>query len=64
MPEVGNVCVADDSDFEQLKRLVAESEKDGWKLEYSKHLINVWMKSAFPSNFKMIKVRTSEISFK
>jgi hypothetical protein len=63
MPEVGSVCVAEDSDFEDLKRLVTETEKDGWKLEYSKSTTRVWMKSSQYSNFKVLKV-SFVLSFK
>ncbi|CAG0913511.1 unnamed protein product, partial [Notodromas monacha] len=56
MPAVGCVCVAEDQDFAFLKRLADETEKDGWKLEYSKNSVKVWMKPGCNSNFKIIKL--------
>lgn len=52
--EVGQVKVAEDKDFENLKLLV--DNHSGWKLDYSKSNINVWTKNVANTNFKMIKV--------
>ena len=54
--EVGEVRVAEDSDFQKLKSLCADDE--GWRLEYEnqKHATTVWTKSNQLSEFKMIKV--------
>lgn len=54
MMEVGQVKVAEDKDFENLKLLVDNHK--GWKLDYSKSNINVWTKNVSNTNFKMIKV--------
>lgn len=52
--DVGVVKVAEDEDFERLRRLLDNHE--GWKLEYEKQMTKVWTKSACDTNFKMIKI--------
>lgn len=52
--EVGQVKVAEDKDFENLKWLV-DNHTD-WKLDYSKGTIKVWTKIVSNTNFKMVKV--------
>ncbi|KAG8303107.1 START domain-containing protein 10-like [Homalodisca vitripennis] len=53
--EVGQVKVAEDKDFENLKLLV--DNHSGWKLDYSKNNIHVWTKNVSNTNFKMVKVK-------
>lgn len=55
--QVGEVRVADDSDFKKLKALCDDT--DQWKLEYQKNNTNVWTKSNDNSAFKVVKVRTT-----
>lgn len=52
--EIGEVRVAEDTDFLKLKSLCEETE--GWKQEYNKHNVNVWTKNNDVSSFKMVKV--------
>ena len=51
---VGEVKIADDGDFRELKRLCRCH--DGWDQVYNKNSVTVWMKSNELSDFKMIKV--------
>jgi len=53
---VGEVRVAEDSDFALLKVLLTCSE--GWNQEFSSGVTQVWTRPAENSNFKMIRVRT------
>ena len=53
--EVGEVRIAEDRDFSELKRMCTCHE--GWKQEYAKNGITVWTKITDVSDFKMIKVR-------
>ncbi|XP_064482110.1 START domain-containing protein 10-like [Ornithodoros turicata] len=55
--DVGEVRVADDRDFEQLKRLTDKHE--GWKVEYSKRQTTVWTRPTEQTAFKMIKLHTT-----
>lgn len=52
--DVGVVKVAEDQDFEKLKKLV--DDHTGWKLDYNKSSTKVWTKSIPTTSFKMIKV--------
>ncbi|CAG9834738.1 unnamed protein product [Diabrotica balteata] len=55
--EPGVVKIADDGDFDMLKRLVDEHTE--WKLEYDKgEQTKVWTKTTPNTNFKMVKVQT------
>ncbi|KAJ9598206.1 hypothetical protein L9F63_011110 [Diploptera punctata] len=54
--DIGVVRVAEDQDFEKLKKLV--DDHSGWKLDYNKSSTKVWTKSIPKTNFKMIKVWT------
>ncbi|KAL4230161.1 START domain-containing protein 10 [Mactra antiquata] len=54
--KVGEIRVADDSDFRRLKSL--SDETDGWKLEYQKNATMVWTKNNDVSSFQIVKVRT------
>ena len=57
--QVGEVRVAEDSDFRKLKTL--SDETDDWKLEYQKNGTNVWTKNNTNSSFKVVKVLYSFI---
>jgi len=57
--DVGIVKVAEDQDFEKLKKLV--DDHTGWKLDYNKSPTKVWTKSVPNTNFKMIKVQEYHI---
>lgn len=52
--DVGVVKVAEDQDFEKLKKLI--DDHTGWKLDYNKSSTKVWTKSIPTTSFKMIKV--------
>ncbi|KAJ4429195.1 hypothetical protein ANN_26198 [Periplaneta americana] len=52
--DVGVVKVAEDKDFEKLKKLV--DDHSGWKLDYNKSGTKVWTRSIPNTNFKMIKL--------
>lgn len=54
--DIGEVRVAEDKDFEQLKKLI--DLEDGWKLEYRKRMTQVWTKSTQQTNLKIIKLKT------
>ncbi|XP_053399940.1 START domain-containing protein 10-like [Mercenaria mercenaria] len=54
---VGDIRVADDSDFRKLKNL--GDDTDNWKLEYQKNCTSVWTKNNEVSSFKIVKVRTT-----
>lgn len=55
--EVGEVRIADDRDFDRLRRLC--DKHDGWKIEYSKRQTTVWTRPTDQSAFKMIKLHTA-----
>ncbi|WAQ98454.1 STA10-like protein [Mya arenaria] len=55
--QVGEIRVADDSDFRRLKALSDDSQN--WKQEYQKNATSVWTKNNEVCNFKIIKVRTT-----
>lgn len=52
--KLGEVRVADDSDFVKLRNL-CENHND-WKVEYDKNHTTVWSRTSDLSDFKMIKV--------
>lgn len=52
--DIGVVKVAEDQDFEKLKKLI--DDHTGWKLDYNKSSTKVWTKSVQATSFKMIKV--------
>ncbi|PNF37216.1 hypothetical protein B7P43_G00497 [Cryptotermes secundus] len=54
--DVGVVKVAEDQDFEKLKKLI--DDHTGWRLDYNKSSTKVWTKSIPTTSFKMIKVHT------
>jgi len=53
---VGEVRVAEDSDFALLKVLLTRG--DGWNLEYSSGGTKVWTRPADNSQFRMIRLKT------
>ncbi|XP_017781765.1 PREDICTED: PCTP-like protein isoform X2 [Nicrophorus vespilloides] len=55
---IGQVKIAEDSDFGLLKQLV--DDNSNWKLEYNNKdgATKVWTKMTVNSNFKMVKVHT------
>lgn len=53
--KVGEIKVAEDSDFQELRILCRNH--DGWDQVYSKNGITVWTKSNENTSFKMIKLR-------
>lgn len=58
--EIGQVKIAEDSDFLMLKKLVDDNAS--WKLEYDKGEGNetkVWTKTTPNSNFKMVKIHAA-----
>ena len=52
--QVGEIRVADDSDFKKLKAL--SDDFNNWKQEYQKNSTSVWTKNNDVSNFQIIKV--------
>ncbi|XP_034257073.1 START domain-containing protein 10-like isoform X2 [Thrips palmi] len=52
--DIGEVKVADDQDFLNLKHLV--EDEPGWTLEFNKENTKVWTKPAPTTSFKMVKV--------
>lgn len=48
--------IAEDNDFETLKRLIDET--DGWILELDKAETKVWTKPVDGSSFQMVKIST------
>lgn len=50
----GEARVAEDSDFETLKQLLAS--KDGWNLEYEKDGVKVWAEDAAHGALRTVKV--------
>ncbi|KAG8041435.1 hypothetical protein G9C98_002728 [Cotesia typhae] len=54
--EVGVVKIAEDRDFEKLKKLY--DDNNDWKLDYNKPDLSVWTKHVPGISFKMIKIRT------
>lgn len=60
--DIGEVKVADDQDFLNLKHLV--EEEPGWTLEFNKENTKVWTKPAPTTNFKMVKVKSFAKYFK
>lgn len=50
----GEARVADDSDFETLKSLLASEE--GWTLEYEKDGVKVWAEDAAHGALRTVKV--------
>ena len=59
--QVGEVRVAEDTDFTKLRILCEKN--DEWKEEYSKNDTKVWTKSNDLSDFKMIRVYFFFIDF-
>jgi len=55
--DIGEVRVAEDSDFALLKVLVTRNE--GWRQEFSQGSIKVWTRQADNSNFRMIRMQTT-----
>ncbi|ELU12780.1 hypothetical protein CAPTEDRAFT_102229 [Capitella teleta] len=55
--EVGEVRIAEDRDYSELKRMC--TCHDGWKQEYQKNGITVWTKMTEVSEFKMVKVHST-----
>lgn len=55
--DVGVVKVAEDRDFEKLKKLI--DDHTGWKLDYNKSSTKVWTKCIPSTSFKMIKIHTT-----
>lgn len=55
--QVGEVRVAEDSDFTKLRTLCEKHED--WKIEYKKSNTTVWTKSNELSDFKMIKLKST-----
>ena len=53
---LGEVRVAEDQDFEELADVV--DNQDGWKLDYFRAPLKVWVKPAVNTDFHMIKVKT------
>ena len=53
--QVGEVRVAEDSDFRRLKALSDDTED--WKLEHQKGNLTVWTKTNQTSSFKIVKVQ-------
>ncbi|KAJ8674226.1 hypothetical protein QAD02_005488 [Eretmocerus hayati] len=54
--DVGLVKIAEDKDFEKLKKLY--DDNNDWKLDYNKPDLSVWTKSVPGISFKMVKIRT------
>lgn len=50
----GEARVADDTDFETLKSLLASD--DGWTLEYEKDGVKVWVEDAAHGALRTVKV--------
>lgn len=50
----GEARVADDSDFETLKTLLAK--EDGWNVEYEKDGVKVWSEDAAHGALRTVKV--------
>jgi hypothetical protein len=55
MDTIGKVKIADDNDFERLKKLC--QCHDGWRLDYCRHDTTVWTRSNDVSDFRMVKIR-------
>lgn len=53
--DVGVVKIAEDKDFEKLKKLY--DDNNGWKLDYNKPDLSVWTKSVPGISFKIVKVK-------
>lgn len=51
---VGVVKIAEDKDFEKLKRLY--DDNNDWRLDYNKPDLSVWTKSVPGISFRMVKV--------
>ncbi|XP_070154658.1 START domain-containing protein 10 [Polyergus mexicanus] len=60
--DIGVVKIAEDKDFEILKKLY--DDNNDWKLDYNKPDLSVWTKCVRGISFKMVKIRTrfSDIS--
>lgn len=58
--DIGEVRVANDSDFETLQTYL--NENDGWSVEYKDECTTLWsrMPPQTKDNFKMIRVRIWE----
>lgn len=52
--DIGVVKIAEDKDFEKLKKLYDDNNE--WKLDYNKPDLSVWTKSVPGISFKMVKV--------
>lgn len=59
--EVGLVKVAEDNDFEKLKKLY--DDNNDWRLDYNKPDLSVWTKSVTGTSFRMVKVISNNIKF-
>jgi len=57
MMSVGEVRIAEDSDFALLKILLTRG--DGWDLEHTSGSTKVWTRPAENSNFRMIRLKTT-----
>lgn len=55
--DIGVIKIAEDNDFEKLKRLY--DDNNDWRLDYNKPDLSVWTKSVPGISFRMIKVNTS-----
>lgn len=51
---VGVVKIAEDKDFEKLKRLY--DDNNDWRLDYNKPDLSVWTKCVPGTSFRMVKV--------
>lgn len=52
--DVGIVKVAEDRDFEKLKKLY--DDNNDWRLDYNKPDVSVWTKTVPGISFRMVKV--------
>ena len=59
--EVGNVKIAEDKDFEKLKKLY--DDNNDWRLDYNKPDLSVWTKTVPGISFRMVKVNLFEYKY-
>lgn len=52
--DVGLVKIAEDQDFEKLKKLY--DDNNDWRLDYNKPDLSVWTKTVPGISFRMVKV--------